>query len=115
MTEPKSLVLTPPASNDSAAEQSSLSHSRRKFLGNVSGVAVAAVTAGAIGLEPLLGGKESVADAAVVPYISEGREDKSFRYRVSTANAEKVNIGEQPDNGDATRFTDFSGSYSKAS
>jgi len=91
------------------------SGSRRKFLGNVSGVAVAAVTAGAIGLEPLLGGKESVADAAVVPYISEGREDKSFRYRVSTANAEKVNIGEQPDNGDATRFTDFSGSYSKAS
>ena len=91
------------------------SGSRRKFLGNVSGVAVAAVTAGAIGLEPLLGGKESVADASVVPYSSDGREDKSFKYRVRTANAEKSDIGQQPDNGDATRFTDFSGSYSKAS
>jgi hypothetical protein len=115
MTEPKSLVLTPPASNDSAAEQSSLSHSRRKFLGNVSGVAVAAVTAGAIGLEPLLGGKESVAEASVVPYSSEGREDKCLNYRVRTAYAEKINVGQQPDNADATRFTDFSGSYSKAS
>jgi hypothetical protein len=73
------------------------------------------VTAGAIGLEPLLGGKESVADASVVPYSSEGREDKSFKYRVRTANAEKIAVGQQPDNGDATRFTDFSGSYSKAS
>ena len=91
------------------------SGSRRKFLGNVSGVAVAAVTAGAIGLEPLLGGKESVAEASVVPYRSEGREDKSFKLRVSTANAEKIDVGQQPDNGDATRFTDFSGSYSKAS
>jgi len=115
MTEPKSLVFTPPASNDSAAEQPSLSGSRRKFLGNVSGVAVAAVTAGAIGLEPLLVGKESVADASVVPYSSEGREDKCFNYRVRTAHAEKINVGQQPDNGDATRFTDFSGSYSKAS
>ncbi len=115
MTEPKPLVFTPPASNDSAAEQPSLSCSRRKFLGNVSGVAVAAVTAGAVGLEPILGGKESVADASVVPYSSEGREDKSFNYRVRTANAERINVGQQPDNGDATRFTDFSGSYSKAS
>ena len=115
MTEPKSLVFIPPTSKDSAAEQPSLSRSRRKFLGNVSGVAVAAVTAGAIGLEPLLGGKESVADGSVVPYSSEGREDKSFIYRVRTANAEKINAGQQPDNGDATRFTDFSGSYSKAS
>jgi hypothetical protein len=115
MTEPKSLVFIPPTSKDSAAEQPSLSRSRRKFLGNVSGVAVAAVTAGAIGLEPLLGGKESVADASVVPYSTEGREDKSFNYRVRTANAEKINAGQQPDNGDATRFTDFSGSYSKAS
>jgi hypothetical protein len=115
MTEPKSLVFTPPTSNDSAAELPSLSGSRRKFLGNVSGVAVAAVTAGAIGLEPLLGGKESVADASVVPYSSEGREGKCFNYRVRTANAERTNVGQQPDNGDATRFTDFSGNYSKAS
>ena len=90
------------------------SESRRKFLGNVSGTAVAAMTAGAIGLEPLLGGKESVAEASVVNYSSERREDKSFNYRRSTANAEKIDVGQQPDNGDATRFADFSGSYSKA-
>ena len=114
MSEPKSLVFTSPASDDSA-EQPSFSGSRRKFLGNVGGVAIAAVTAGAIGLEPLLGGKESVADASIVPYSSEGREDKCFNYRVRTANAERINVGQQPDNGDATRFTDFSGSYSKAS
>ena len=91
------------------------SGSRRKFLGNVSGVAVAAVTAGAIGLEPLFGGKESVAGASVVPYNSETREDASLNYRTNTANAEHIDIGVQPDNGDASRFTDFSGSYSKAS
>ena len=91
------------------------SGSRRKFLGNVSSVAVATLTAGAIGLEPLLGGKESIADASVVPYSPEGRQNKSFNYRVRTANAEKIDVGRQPDNGDATRFTDFSGSYSKAS
>ncbi|MGA7623995.1 MAG: vanadium-dependent haloperoxidase [Candidatus Acidiferrales bacterium] len=66
-------------------------------------------------MEPMLGGKESVADASVVPYNSEGREDKCFNYRVRTANAEKIDVGQQPDNGDARRFTDFSGSYSKAS
>src|ERR1700722_5525946 len=115
MTEPKSLAFIPPTSKDSAAEQPSLSRSRRKFLGNVSGVAVAAVTAGAIGLEPLLGGKESVADASVVPYSSEGREEQSFIYRERTANAEKINAGQQPENGDARRFTDFSASYRKTS
>jgi len=91
------------------------SESRRKFLGNVSGAAVAALTAGAIGLEPLLGGKESVAHASVVPYRPDSREDKSFNYRVETAKSEKTENKEQPDNGDARRFTDFSGNYSKAS
>jgi hypothetical protein len=110
---PQTQVTSPNDLPDRA--DASLSRSRRKFLGNVSGVAVAAVTAGAIGLEPLLGGKESVADASVVPYGSEGRVDKSFNYRVSTARVEKIDVGQQPDNGDATRFTDFSGSYSKAS
>src|SRR5260370_22024758 len=36
------------------------SGSRRKFLGNVSGAAVAAATVAAIGLGPLLGGKHSI-------------------------------------------------------
>jgi hypothetical protein len=91
------------------------SESRRKFLGNISGAAVAALTAGAIGMEPLLGGKESVAHASVVPYRPDSHEDKSFDYRVETAKSEKIENREQPDNGDARRFTDFSGNYSKAS
>ena len=87
---------------------------RRRFLGGVSGIATAAASVGVIGLEPLLGGKESVADASVVPYIPGSRERASFDYRTDTATSELINVGQLPDNGDATRFTDFSGSYSKA-
>jgi len=87
---------------------------RRRFLGGVSGIASAAASVGVIGLEPLLGGKESVADASVVPYIPGSRERASFDYRTDTATSELINVGQLPDNGDATRFTDFSGSYSKA-
>ena len=87
---------------------------RRRFLGGVSGIATAAASVGVIGLEPLLGGKESVADASVVPYIPGSRERASFDYRTDSATSELINVGQLPDNGDATRFTDFSGSYSKA-
>jgi hypothetical protein len=87
---------------------------RRRFLGGVSGIATAAASVGVIGLEPLLGGKESVADASVVPYIPGSRERASSDYRTDTATSELINVGQLPDNGDATRFTDFSGSYSKA-
>ena len=37
-----------------------------------------------------------------------------FNYRKNTAQARRVNTGVQKDNGDAARFTDFSGNYSKA-
>ena len=87
--------------------------SRRSFLGKVGGVAALAAAAGSIPLEPLLGGKSSVAEASVVPYDSAARAAASFNYRKNTATAEDINVGVQPDNGDATRFTDFSGSYSK--
>jgi hypothetical protein len=42
------------------------------------------------------------------------RANDSFKYRVDTAQAEKIDIGPQPDNGDAARFKDSSGNYSKA-
>src|SRR5580658_6806883 len=87
---------------------------RRQFLGGVSTVAAAAATLGAIGLEPLVGGKNSVATASVVSYPVGKRADASLRYRIETAKAEDVNVPEQADNGDAKRFTDFSGNYSKA-
>jgi len=88
--------------------------SRRSFLGKAGGVAAVAAATGYIPLEPLLGGKHSVAEASVIPYSSERREDASFDYRTDTARAERIDVGEQPDNGDAARFTDFSGNYSKA-
>lgn len=85
--------------------------SRRNFI--KVGSTVAAVAA-AVPLEPLFGGKESVAEASVVDYKSGARATASSDYRKSTAQAEKIDVGVQPDNGDASRFTDFSGSYSKA-
>jgi hypothetical protein len=87
---------------------------RRQFLGGVSTVAAAAATLGAIGLEPLVGGKNSVATASVVSYPVGKRADASLRYRTETAQAEDINVPEQPDNGDSKRLTDFSGNYSKA-
>jgi len=83
--------------------------SRRIFMGG--GAAAAAVAA--IPLEPLIGGKESAAEASVVSYNSHTRTEASFLYRTGTALAERIDVGEQADNGDAARFTDFSGNYSK--
>jgi hypothetical protein len=84
--------------------------SRRRFVG---GGAVAAAAA-SIPLQPLLGGKESQAEAAVVPYNSPTRATASMTYRMSMARNEHIDVGTQPDNGDSQRFTDFSGNYSKA-
>ncbi|MEP6569882.1 MAG: vanadium-dependent haloperoxidase [Acidobacteriota bacterium] len=84
---------------------------RRSF---VKGAATVAAVAAAVPLEPLLGGKGSVAEAAVADYNSGARANASFDYRVATAQAEKIDVGEQPDNGDKERYTDFSGLYSKA-
>ena len=88
--------------------------SRRSFFGRVGGVAAVAATAGTIVLKPLLGGKDSVADASVVGYGSGNRASESYSYRTSTAQAENVNVGVQPDNGDFAQFTDFSAQFSKS-
>ena len=85
--------------------------SRRNF---VKGAATVAAVAATVPLEPLFGGKHSVAEASVVPYGSGARATASFNYRTNTATVENIDVGVQPDNGDATTFTDFSGSYSKA-
>ncbi len=84
--------------------------SRRNFVG---GAAVVAAAAG-VPLQPLLGGKESAAEASVVSYNPHQRVEASFSYRTSTAREDRIDVGEQPDNGDAARFSDFSGNYSKA-
>jgi hypothetical protein len=85
--------------------------SRRTF---VKGVATIATVAAAVPLEPIIGGKGSVAEASVVDYNSANRANASFNYRKSMAQAEKINIGGQSDNGDTARFTDFSCSFSKS-
>src|SRR5208283_2862125 len=87
--------------------------SRRKFMGTMGGVAAAAAVTAAIPLEPLFEGKHGEAEAAVVPYGSSARTNASWEYRDNTADINKIDIGELPDNGDSQRFTDFSGNWSK--
>ena len=86
-----------------------LNVSRRSF---VKSAAVAGVAA-SVPLAPLFGGRTSVAKAAVVPYGSAARAAASLNYRKATADAQNIDVGTQPDNGDATQFTDFSANYSK--
>ena len=104
----------PSVNDDPTTERKPKGPNRRQFMGGVSAVAAAAATLGAIGLEPLVGGKNSIAKASVVSYPVGRRADASLRYRTETAKAEDINVPEQPDNGDSKRFTDFSGNYSKA-
>src|SRR5271157_1084982 len=93
--------------------QPAASPSRRKFMGTMGGVAAAAAVTASIPLEPLFEGKHGQAEASVVPYGSSARTHASWQYRDSTADAEKINVGVLPDNGDSQRFTDFSGNWSK--
>ena len=78
--------------------------SRRNF---VRGAATAAALA-AVPLEPLLGGKESRAEASVISYNTTNRTTASFDYRLDAASAQRIDIGVLPDNGDSDRFADQS-------
>ena len=49
----------------------------------------------------------------MVNYNAYNRTNNSYNYRKNTALNEKIDVGVQPDNGDAARFSDFSGSWSK--
>jgi hypothetical protein len=85
--------------------------SRRKFVKRAATIAAVAAT---VPLKPLLGGKDSVAHASAIPYDSGDRAEDAFEYRIRRAFANRVDIGELPDNGDRARFTDFSALHSKA-
>jgi len=89
------------------------STSRRSFLGKVGVGGAAAVALAAVPFEPLFEGKHGEAEASVEHYSSRSRANSSYQYRENTAQNEFIDIGELPDNGDAQRFTDFSGSWSK--
>jgi len=105
---------------NSAAQDSLLAHggprsdSRRKFLGSVRGVAMAAATVGAVGLEPFLGSAHAVAHAADDDERSE-RAEMAARIRTDAAKTErKVPLPPHTTNGDEERYGDKCGTYSKA-
>jgi hypothetical protein len=115
----------PASSNDPNSSQQDFpqpaetprSESRRRFLGNVRGVAMAAATAGAIGLEPLLGAKHSTASAANEDDGPRGSEraEQSEEIRVEVAKAERrVPAPPHATNGDEQRYADKCGTYTKA-
>jgi hypothetical protein len=82
-------------------------------MGRVGLGGAAAVALAAVPLEPLFEGNKGQAEASVVQYPPDLRSTASFNYRMQTAQNDYIDIGELPDNGDAQRFTDFSGSWSK--
>jgi hypothetical protein len=88
--------------------------SRRSFLGRAGGLTAMAMAASIVPLEPLLGGKETDAEASVITYAENTRSNQSFDYRKFEAQAEKISPPVAPDNGDAALYTDHSGTWSKA-
>lgn len=87
--------------------------SRRSFMGKAGGMTAMAVAAAMVPLEPLLGGKSTEAEASVITYKDTTRANDAKYYRTSTAGNEHIDPGVLPDNGDAAKFTDHSGSWSK--
>jgi hypothetical protein len=87
--------------------------SRRSFMGKASGLTAMAVAAAMVPLEPLLGGKESTAEASVITYAENTRANDAFNYRKQEAQAEKISPPVAPDNGDAAKYSDHSGTWSK--
>src|SRR5579859_6093685 len=73
--------------------------SRRSFLNKAGGLTAMAVAAAMVPLEPLLGGKESTAEASVITYAENTRANNSFEYRRQEAQAEKISPPVAPDNG----------------
>lgn len=82
------------------------SPSRRKFLGHMGGATAATLAVGAIGLEPLLGVKSSIAEAVEIsPTTCDLRVQQAFDNRTNAALNEK-NLGcfAHPTNGDEERY-----------
>ncbi len=77
------------------------------------GGATAVALAVGLPLEPLFEGKHGQAEASVANYGSGSRAGTSYEYRKDTAQEENIDIGKLPDNGDDSRFTDYSGLWSK--
>lgn len=98
--------------NNAPANQPA-NHSRRSFMNRAGGLTAMAVAAAIVPLEPLLGGKESTVDASVITYAENTRANNAFSYRKQEAQAEKISPPVAPDNGDAAKYSDHSGTWSK--
>lgn len=84
--------------------------SRRSFIKRAGGLAAIAAI---VPLEPLLGGKETEAQASDITYSENTRAGNAFTVRKTAAGNDRVNPGVLPDNGDFALYTDHSGSWSK--
>jgi hypothetical protein len=106
-SEPKS---TKPKSTKSNARSS-----RRKFLGQMSGAAVATAAVSAIGLEPLLGIEGSIAEAVEITPISDSdRSEASKDIRKAAADNEKLlGLFPHPTNGDEELYPNRIGNFHK--
>ena len=88
-------------------------NSRRSFMGKAGGLTAMAVAAAMVPLEPVLGGKETRAEASDITYSESNRSNSAFNYRTKEAQAEKVSPPIAADNGDFALYTDHSGTWSK--
>jgi hypothetical protein len=95
----------PDASPGSENAQGNATVSRRVFMG-------AGAAAAALARQPATGANVA-APGPVVPYDSHTRMEGSYSFRTSMARSERVDAGVQASNGDAARFTDYSGSFTK--
>jgi hypothetical protein len=95
-------------------------NSRRRFLGTVGGVAAAAAAVGAVGLEPILGSKRSIAhanhdDGLLGPLSPRERENRSAAIRHAAEQFDlNLPLANHPNNGDESRFDDKIGSFTKS-
>jgi hypothetical protein len=89
------------------------SSTRRQFLGRMGRTAAGVAAVATVGITPFLGEKGSTVEAATGNSEVPGRMNDCFNYRKNAALSMRVNVGTQKDNGDAVRFSDFSGNYSK--
>jgi hypothetical protein len=93
------------------------SKSRRTFLGSMRGVGLAAATASAIGLEPLLGSNHSLAHADNGRGESAGgeRTEEAAEIRMEAMKADRsIPIPPHTTNGDEERYADKCGTYTKS-
>jgi hypothetical protein len=88
-------------------------NSRRQFIGDLGKTAAGAAAVLTLGASPFVDTSSS-AQAAPAGGEAPGRMNDCFTYRKNAAIAMRVNVGAQADNGDSTRFSDFSGNFSKA-